>query len=192
MNPTPAIVHVAIVVALSGSITGGQQRALEREAGEIWSVYGVRLTWLNAGGDCSFDVPWSSPFDRILRVVTGDEDPRTASLGSVQFTAGIPEQTIRLRTAPASRLVLNSTVGNWHVWLLPPLLRDHLVGLALGRVLAHEIGHVLLEEPSHAGHGLMRASFSADDLTLRGHAHLGLPPEWVARLNARPRETVSP
>jgi hypothetical protein len=36
-------------------------------------------------------------------------------------------------------------------------LRDEVVARALGRALAHEIGHYLLRSPHHASSGLMQA-----------------------------------
>jgi hypothetical protein len=49
---------------------------------------------------------------------------------------------------------------------LPTTLADTLVARALGRALAHEIGHYLLGTGQHSAHGLMRASFAPQDLLL--------------------------
>jgi hypothetical protein len=43
---------------------------------------------------------------------------------------------------------------------------DHLrLGLVLGRAMAHEIGHYLLDTHTHASHGLMRPQFDAMEFT---------------------------
>jgi hypothetical protein len=47
---------------------------------------------------------------------------------------------------------------------LPTALADMLLARALGRALAHEIGHYLLGTAEHSAHGLMRASFAPQDL----------------------------
>lgn len=44
----------------------------------------------------------------------------------------------------------------------------------LGRVLAHEITHLLLTQEEHAGFGLMRGQWSAEDLQQTSAAYLGL------------------
>jgi hypothetical protein len=61
------------------------------------------------------------------------------------------------------------------------------VGRALGRVLAHEIGHVLLAVADHRQIGLMRPSFSAGDLLRSGLASFSLSPAEIARLQSRER-----
>ena len=42
---------------------------------------------------------------------------------------------------------------------------DRRLGLVLGRALAHEIGHYLLDTHTHARHGLMRPQFNALEFT---------------------------
>ena len=46
----------------------------------------------------------------------------------------------------------------------PRLLRDRLIAQAVGRVVAHELGHYLLQRPAHGDGGLLRAHYSARDL----------------------------
>ena len=43
-------------------------------------------------------------------------------------------------------------------------IRDELIGRAVGRAAAHELGHYLLEKAGHRNRGLMRPSYSARDL----------------------------
>jgi len=64
---------------------------------------------------------------------------------------------------------------------------DHDLGRALGRVLAHEIGHVLLAAPNHANAGLMRAAFRADELAALDRAPFCLTCIGVSRLENRIR-----
>jgi hypothetical protein len=44
-----------------------------------------------------------------------------------------------------------------HPALWPAGLREEIVARALGRALAHEIGHYLLRSPHHTSSGLMQA-----------------------------------
>ena len=67
-----------------------------------------------------------------------------------------------------------------------PLRRQREIGIALGRVLAHEVGHVLLGAPAyHDPDGLMRAMFPSDDLVRPGRSPFRLTPQSVARLHVR-------
>jgi hypothetical protein len=65
-------------------------------------------------------------------------------------------------------------------------LHEHAVALALGRVLAHELGHVLLGSPAyHDQDGLMRATFLSNDLARPERSRFRLTDRSVARLRAR-------
>ena len=46
----------------------------------------------------------------------------------------------------------------------PRELRDRLLGQAIGRVTAHELGHFLLQRAGHADQGLLRPRYSTADL----------------------------
>ena len=59
------------------------------------------------------------------------------------------------------------------------------VGRALGRVLAHEIGHVLLDGSGHRRSGLMRASFVPSELVDYRRRAYRLSSAEVARLAER-------
>jgi hypothetical protein len=56
-------------------------------------------------------------------------------------------------------------------------LRTHtrLLPTILGRVMAHEISHLLLPQGDHSDLGLMRGEWTADDLRITSSACLGLP-----------------
>jgi hypothetical protein len=195
MDVARAIFHVGVVLALSnpsGPINEGQLNALRSEVARIWQPYGVAVTWFDAKGDCLSDDPWMVPVDQLLHLVAESRDSGGAALGAVRFHEGVPGDTIHLLYAPLSRMVLDSTVGMWSVRSLPPPLRDRMLGQALGRVLAHELGHVLLGLPSHDQSGLMRPSFEPADLVARGHDHLRLSRPEVLRLDARLHGRANP
>jgi hypothetical protein len=48
--------------------------------------------------------------------------------------------------------------------ILPWVDRDRVLGRALGRVLAHELYHILLGTKRHSARGLAKASFAVDEL----------------------------
>lgn len=68
----------------------------------------------------------------------------------------------------------------------PPLLHDRAVATALGRVLAHEVGHVLLGAPGyHDRKGLMRATFRSDEFVPPERSRFTLTDRSISRLQAR-------
>ena len=147
--------------------------ALE-EARAIWRAAGVRLVWRTDGdgakdGAVAAAAPGAVGLDLAvtLRVVIDDE-PGTApgdflAAGWVIFEGGEPRPEIHLsranvfkgleRACPVGAL---SRLTQFHI--------DEVVAVALGRTLAHELGHYLLGVKVHSGRGLMRAEWSPTDL----------------------------
>jgi len=74
------------------------------------------------------------------------------------------------------------------------LIHDYSLAAALGRVVAHEIGHVLLGSPAyHDNDGLMRTTFFPDDLARPERSRFLLAQHSVMRLRERIAElTVMP
>ena len=66
-----------------------------------------------------------------------------------------------------SEQVERAVDGNWDRKQRPSI-DERVYALALGRVLAHELGHLLLRLNGHRDRGLMRSSFSHRSLTARG------------------------
>jgi hypothetical protein len=65
--------------------------------------------------------------------------------------------------ARAEAIVEAAGVGASHG--SPDALVQNRLGVVLGRALAHEIGHYLLQSGAHASHGLMRATFQPREFT---------------------------
>lgn len=193
MDIRQAVFHIGVVLALTGPITDDQLKALKSETAALWNRYNVEIAWFDPNADCaSDDQAFASPVDRMVWLVTESRQPSDASLGSVRFRAGIPGDTIRLRYAPLSQIVLDATIGTWMIRSLPPPMRDRFVGQALGRVVAHELGHMLLGLPAHDRSGLMRASFFPSDLIGWDREPLRLSKLYVHRLDERLTRLVNP
>src|SRR5262245_3525838 len=147
-------VHVRLVFAPEHRVPPAVERAAVVEAAAIWAPYGVSIT----ATDCP---PAPVPDSVTLTVVMntspagGNEVWRTP-LGAVDFDAGAPGRIIRVFIGRLLTLLENA-----HLWTIPAsqwprVIRQQVVGRALGRVMAHEIGHVLLRTTGHSSRGLMR------------------------------------
>jgi hypothetical protein len=187
-------VYADICIGVHARFAGRAPSALllETMAGEvssIWSPYGVRIVWLSdpADGACeglngSFDViveRHEAPvIDKSDRVVLGRTRVRLDPLDRYPIHIDYDATERMIGALPVSRM--NELAG--HV-----VLGSGDMGRALGRVLAHEIGHVLLAAPDHQPRGLMRAHYLSDDLIALRRTTFTLSKGEIARLRSRER-----
>jgi hypothetical protein len=85
----------------------------------------------------------------------------------------LPQASVRALGAAASSADY-ATAFIFYDRILALRTHTHLLPPMLGRVLAHEITHLLLPQEDHTGFGLMRSQWSADDLLFTSTACLGL------------------
>lgn len=165
-------------------------QSMQGEAAAIWERYGVQLQWPASRNDvqCSrvhgtFDVVVEyqpSPVENALRSsVLGSTHLAPGAIDRVGIFVDYDETQHLLETLSPSRLI--PLVGH-------PDIGPADMGRALGRVLAHEIGHVLLDAPRHQPWGLMRRAFTPDDLAARQRWAYTLSKKEVERLASRERE----
>jgi hypothetical protein len=157
---------------------------IQSEAAAIWEPYRVHLVWIDpksaaAPAALSLDamvvrelhwrerLDWTTVLGRAF--VLPDAPNWRPVRVSFEATAGV----LALRTSKRARFIQSTG--------------DPDVARALGRVLAHEIGHVLLGAPNHDPDGLMRASFSPDELGAQDPSSFFLTPNDVGRLGDRIR-----
>jgi hypothetical protein len=162
-----APLRVSIAFGGHGTSAAVEQAALT-EAAAVWAPYGVELRRADAG---------TADAGIVLRVVVTDHPAGAVlghSLGSVAFHDGVPAPVINLYAATAGELVSATTNRESDRW--PALYANAVLGRVLGRALAHEVGHYLLRERSHAGRGLMRAVQRGDDLMALDRRRLFLEP----------------
>jgi hypothetical protein len=67
------------------------------------------------------------------------------------------------------------------------MMRDRTAGRVIGRVIAHEIGHYVLQTPQHTASGLMRPVQSAEALAGPSRRMFALPAgdAWRAAVDRR-------
>jgi hypothetical protein len=161
-----ATVHAASPVRLhvtyerASSVAAPIRAGAIREAAQIWAPYGITIdedvTHLDEGASALVLVV----FD--LNHLTGEGEH---GLGTIRFaTDGIPDSTVTLYYGALIRLVTGSQPIATDARQWPAALRDQIIARALGRALAHELGHFVLRSPHHAPSGLMRARQHASAL----------------------------
>jgi hypothetical protein len=145
---------------LPSRIVGSMRTETER----VWSPLDVRLAWIDSVGAAA-----THSAGITVMLEEGDYPESWASRDMV----------LAALTQPAA----SCGWGVAHVWVrqierhtalirhrdhslatLPAALADTLLSRALGRALAHEIGHYLLGTHEHTARGLMRARFTPQDL----------------------------
>jgi hypothetical protein len=131
--------------------------SMKKEASSIWAPYGVGLGWPTANGtpgcarpQLSFDVlvlgqPSAEPSSLGPRIILGRTllMPSTIRHVPVYIDSGATERLI-----DGLRGQLFQVLGRRYVAPVD-------LGRALGRVLAHEIGHVVLAAAEHQSRGLI-------------------------------------
>lgn len=136
---------------------------LKLEVAAIWEPYGVMLRWRSSWG-LAPSAPAQVSFDVLV-----DQRDHSTSRGAILGNTTLmvrPDQPVLVRI---DRDAAEALLGSVSFGLLARLtghtsIGPANVGIALGRILAHEIGHVLLATREHQPHGLMRAAFAAEDL----------------------------
>jgi len=162
------------------------------EASRIWRRYDVLLDD-DGDGQCAASTPAAV---RVTIDVGHDSQSPDAGLGTIQFAAdGRPESVIVLNFDAVARIATSAPVMGVHPALWPVGLRNEIVARALGRALAHEVGHYLLRSPHHTKTGLMRARHNGSTLGDPSDRAFALSESERARLRlalAAPLETMCP
>ena len=159
---------------------------LKTETAAIWGPYGVRLEWTDdpdsaesAANGVSLDASLERQFERRLRMKW------PAVLGRVVATPDASNwRSVRVSFDATESVLARGTMDRP---AMAGIVLEYELARALGRVLAHEIGHVLLGAPDHDPTGLMRASFRAEDLGKPDRSPFRLTCGSVNRLRGRLR-----
>ncbi len=155
-HPYRHAASVCIELTVNDDFSGPAFTTLRTEATRIWLRHGIALNWTaRPGVMCEKVVP--IVFDESkLRKLAG---PKRDALALTEFVGR--SQTIYVSAPRAFQMVSQlrerstsfETIGE----------RDFRLGTLMGRAVAHELGHVLLETTSHSATGLMRPIFSVKD-----------------------------
>ena len=164
----PMIVNVKAAPDLSPSLLA---RVLA-ETDAIWRRAGVTFVWQRAAREV---VPYSRASEtgpyvpNTLRLIIGDNRGAGRDgglpLGWILFDdVATPEQEIYLSHTNALQMMAEARGVVGTIEQMPILQREMLLARAMGRALAHELGHYLLASKIHTRGGLMKAILTASEL----------------------------
>lgn len=195
----PLIVNVTATPGASASLVAH----LLAEANAIWRPAGVAFVWQHAA---RVVVPYARASEtgpyvpRTLRLIIGDNRGPARDgllpLGWIQFDdAAAPEQEIYLSYRNALQMMIESREAVGDAAQMPTAQREMLLARAMGRALAHELGHYLLASKLHTEQGLMKAILSAAELFSPETGRLRIEPAQrrtiAARLRPEPLVAIS-
>ena len=179
------LLYVTLALPHEGFTAAAYETAIA-EAAAIWSAHGVVVRAASPVVPPTADTI-------LLRVVVCRRPPSAGTrwrgpLAAVRFDGtGTPLAEIALYLPDLIDMIERSNATAADAW--PTILRERALGRAVGRVLAHELGHYLLRSRTHAQSGLMRAVQNTTELVAGDREIFALSnedaAEWAA-LSAGP------
>jgi len=161
----PIVVHVTAASGISPSLVD----AVLVEAGAIWRSAGIVFIWdrapVRTRALSTLDA--SGPTGLLVTIGnrTGPPGDGDIPLGWIVFDQpSSPEREIYVSYANAVLLLTQSPGIAGPFRAMPVLQRETLLARAMGRALAHELGHYLFASKLHTRRGLMTAAHSAHQL----------------------------
>ena len=193
-----AIPPMIVNVTAASDVAPDLAARILAEADRVWRPNGVTFVWRRAA---RVVVPYARASEagpyvpNTVRLTIGDSRGPARhgplALGWILFDdANAPGQEIYLSHANGLQTLVEARDVVGVVEQMPNLQRDMLLARALGRALAHELGHYLLASKMHTATGMMKASLGAVELFSRESDAFRLEPAQrsaiAARLRAEP------
>jgi hypothetical protein len=198
-----ALVGATILPPISVSVRApGISRVLVAqtldEASAIWRAAGVVFAWEIAdvadGARRELAAPLSDSCPSLCVTIDeggGPERGSSLAIGWIVFDdQGAPTHNIHLSFGNAMEL-LRAAEGAGTVSRMTTLEVRTLMSRALGRALAHELGHYLLASKTHTTAGLMKASRSASEFLGPQHDAFAIDPALKTVVSAQLKITSS-
>lgn len=140
-----------VVISTEPGLPAVARQELLREASTIWREAGIRLAWVDDDGVSNGRLRVS-----VGRRLAGSTHGGRWTVGELlRFDDGTAVAVASIARAEA----VVEAAGTGRAQGFPAAVVQHRVGVVLGRAVAHEIGHYLLDGAPHTRHGLMRAAF---------------------------------
>ena len=190
-----AIPPITINVSTTADVSPSLVARLLAETDAVWRSSGVTFVWQRAA---RVVVPYARASEtgpyvpRTLRLTIGDNRGPALEgrlpLGWIIFDdVAAPEQEIYLSHANAQQLATAVRDSGGGVDQMPISQRETLLARAMGRALAHELGHYLLASKAHTQEGLMKAHLTAAELFSPDTNRLRIEPAQRRTIAARLR-----
>lgn len=175
-DATSALPIVTVGVHPGSAVSSEVVTGILEEAAEIWRPAGIDVRWRGADRDCA-----------AVRVRFDDDGgathKRAEALGWILFEAHGPVPEIHL--LPRNAMSLMRAEKGALVSRMTVMELETLLSRALGRALAHELGHYLLESRQHTRTGLMQSHLGASQFFGTGRDAFTLDPAQRAVVAAR-------
>ena len=176
----------ALVVAISSpaDVSPTLVEHVVDEANAIWRPAGVTLVRRRD------DDGASAPIAIVIGPERGSAHAYDAPLGWIQFNGTHPQPQLYLSYTNAIALLQSARGIVGLISQMPILERETYLGRAMGRALAHELGHYLLEAKTHTSTGLMKANFTAAEFFTSDHTRFTLTAAQQSTAAARVNEAA--
>ena len=150
---------LSLRLTTSSELSSVSQQALIHETESIWRDARVELRWLaDAVNDENRAVVQRRPLRIVVtRRAVNAADHQHWPVGEL-LRFGDRSAVAMASISAALRIVEESPESPL---LGLPAMHQYKLGVVLGRAVAHEIGHYLLDSNAHSPYGLMRASIDA-------------------------------
>ena len=171
-SSTAAGPPITISVSVAPNVRTNTVNRMLAETDAIWRSSGVRFVWQRAAARVA---PYAESGEAgrhlasTLRVTVdnevGDWKGEVMPLGWIRFDGpGEPEEEIHISYCNAQALLAASSLVVGDLTMMPMLQRETYLARAMGRALAHELGHYLMASTTHTDTGLMQSQLSASRL----------------------------
>jgi hypothetical protein len=178
-------------LTVSPDLPALSRRVMIAEAEGIWRREGVALTWPAIRATEATSAPL-----RVLVIARREAaDTGNDQLWPVgELVAQTEHRALAIASIAGAERVLFE--ARRHRLLESPAVAQYRLGVVLGRAMAHEIGHYLLNTPTHAQDGLMRAAIDAPEFADPAAQTFGLDrraSQWLrARIAGDPSTAALP
>ncbi len=161
MPPTP-LADITVVLDFKGANSPGTTREMQREATLILGATGVHLSFTNRTEASSHDFS-----DLVVMTFRGNcksepPAPRYDESGPYAVTWTTDGRVLPFGEVDCEKVIQSARSAMWGGDLARA---EMFYGRALGRVMAHELVHMLTKSGNHARSGVQRWALSPRDLT---------------------------
>ena len=179
-------ISLEVLLTVAPSLPEAARAAFLDEVSAIWKSHGVTIEWLSP-------TEWLCPIADSrrrggrLRVLVFPKSDSASSERKTMAVAELLRPDSRHAVAIAYIAVARRIVEDAPLRFPALAALDHYrLGLVLGRAVAHEIGHYLLDTPTHARRGLMRPRFDSREFADLRPGAFTLDPDAARWLKHRP------